>query len=70
MIGRYLATVLTLPVTLCAGLLAFGWNIGIKLEILGSGLVSVIVLGIVLELHCAALLAIQPDGKALVIQFQ
>jgi hypothetical protein len=48
-------------------LLAFGWNIGIKLETLGSGLITGVVLGVVLELYCAALLAIQPDGKAFVI---
>jgi hypothetical protein len=68
MVGRHLvATVVAMPVTLCAGLLAFGWNIGVKLEIFGSGLVPGVVLGVVLEFHGSAFLAIQPDGKALVI---
>jgi len=62
-----MAAVVTLPVTLGAGLLASGWDIMIKLEITCPGLVSGVVLGVVLELHCAALLAVQPDGKTLVI---
>jgi len=61
------AMVVTLPVTLGASLLAFGWNIGIKFEILGPGLVAGVMLGVVLELYSAAFLAIQPDGKTLVI---
>jgi len=64
MVGRYLvATVVALPVTLCAGLLAFGWNIRIKFKIFGSGRVADVTLGVVLELHCTVFLAIQPDCK-------
>jgi len=64
------ATVVALPVTLCAGLLAFGWNIRIKFKIFGSGRVADVTLGVVLELHCTVFLAIQPDCKTLIIQFQ
>jgi len=60
----------SLPVTLCAGLLAFGWNIRIKFKIFGSGRVADVTLGFVLELHCTVFLAIQPDCKTLIIQFQ
>ena len=56
-----------MPVTLGAGLLAFGWYVGIKFETFCPGLVAGIVLSVVLKLHGAAFLAIQPNGKALVI---
>jgi hypothetical protein len=62
-----MATIVTVPITLGAGLLTFGWYVGIKFETLGPGFVAGIVLSVVLELNSATFPAIQPDGKTLVI---
>ena len=62
-----MATIVTVPVTPGAGLLAFGWYVGIKFETFCPGLIAGVVLSVVLKLHGTALLAIQPDGKTLVI---
>ena len=62
-----MATIIALSIRSGAGLLTFLWYIGIQLEITCPSLIAGIALCVVLELHGTVLLAIQPDGKALVI---
>lgn len=60
--------VVAMAVALCAGLLALFRHGGIEFKVLDAGLVAAVMLGVVAPLHGAALFAVEPDGKALVVE--